>query len=120
MTPDAYQTTINLDSALANRVAGEWHVIHVNPLKAIAAADLIYRRVRAARSVEISSNINKLFPFPDRVAFSRRIYSNPRRLVKTCFFAIADADNQTTLPFSKDYLLKIEDQIYPILTSSGQ
>ena len=40
-------------------------------------------------------------------------YGNPRRLIKACFRAIAEASADTELPFSSNYLHVIEDRLFP-------
>lgn len=112
MTPPAYDTTITLEPALADRIA---EIIDLNPLDSPAARELVAARLRAARSDNSSSD---LFPFPDDLVdasadlLSERTYSTPRRLVKTCFLAIAAARKRTTLPFSQSYLHEVEAKLY--------
>ena len=114
MTPPAYDTTINLEPALADRIA---EIIDLNPLAPPAARELVLARLHAARSDSSSSD---LFPFPDDLVdasagvLSERTYSTPRRLVKTCFLAIAEADEGTTLPFSQSHLQDVEAKLYGI------
>ena len=114
MTPDAYETTIEMDPALAQRFSGR--VFWIKPLHRDDAATLMRSRMAAARSTEAEGQNGRLFPFPEEIRFRPITYSNPRRLVKTCFFAIADANDQTPLPFSDDYLRNIEEKYYPTPT----
>ena len=75
-------------------------------------------RINPARAKEMDESTKNLFPFPDDIVFRPNTYSNPRRLVKTCFRAIAQADANVQLPFTEDYLHKIEDDLYPAPTTS--
>ena len=117
MTPDAYETTQNLEPSLIERVSDS--KLEVEPLEREDALTLMKSRISAVRPEETDQSIGDLFPFPDAVLFHRSTYSNPRRLVKTCFRAIAQADAKVQLPFTKDYLHKIEAELYPISTASG-
>ena len=117
MTPDAYETTIKMDPALAQRFSGR--VFWIKPLDRDDAAALMRSRMAAARSTEAEGQNRRLFPFPEEIRFRPITYSNPRRLVKTCFFAIADANDQTRLPFSDDYLRNIEEKYYPTPTNDS-
>lgn len=116
MTPPAYDTTINLEPALEDRIA---EIIDLKPLDSSSARKLVAARLRAARSDDFSSD---LFPFPDELVdasagvLSERTYSTPRRLVKTCFLAIAEAREGTTLPFSRSHLHSVEAKLYGLST----
>ena len=112
MTPDAYERTRELDPALGERLSGQEHEIHIDPLDPEAALALMRARMDAARP-EGSSRRGSLFPFPEGVPFMRTTFSNPRRLVKTCFYAVARADHHTPLPFSSSYLQDVESGLYP-------
>ena len=114
MTPDAYKTTSELEPSMTERVSDQ--TLRIHPLTRDDALALMKSRITAARSKEIDESIAPLFPFPDHVAFRPSTYSNPRRLVKACFRAIGQADTQTGLPFSEDYLHKIEEEIQPVPT----
>ena len=111
MTPDAYERTCALEPALAERLSGQEHEIRIEPLTSEAAKGLVRTRMDAARP-EGSSRRGSLFPFPEDVPFGRTTFNNPRRLIKTCFFAIARADSETRLPFTADYLQKVESGLY--------
>lgn len=112
MTPPAYDTTVTLEPALADRIA---EVIDLEPLDSRAAKELVMARLRAARS---DKSRNDLFPFPENLVegssglLNERTYSTPRRLVKTCFLAIAEAREGTTLPFSQSHLHDVEAKLY--------
>ena len=121
MTPDAYDTTINLDPALGERFSGpseQEQVLRIEPLGRNDALNLMQLRINAARVKEMDKSTENLFPFPDDIVFRPNTYSNPRRLVKTCFRAIAQADADVQLPFTEGYLHKIEDELYPDSTTS--
>lgn len=110
MTPDSYETTVKMDPALAERFADR--VLSIDPLDEDEAIALIESRVVAARSGAADADVTGLFPFPDQMQFRPLTYSNPRRLVKTCFYAITHANEKTELPFSAAYLQDIEDTYY--------
>ena len=116
MTPDAYQTTRELEPSLMERVSG--HALQIDPLTREDAFALMRSRIASVRSGEAKESTGVLFPFPDEILFRPDTYSNPRRLVKTCFGAIAQAKTNVVLPFTEDYLHQIEDELYPSLMSS--
>ena len=113
LTPDAYETTRELEPALAERLFGQDHEIHIQPLTHDAALDLMESRLETARSSN-SGHAGSLFPFPDDLQFRPTTLNNPRRLVKACYFAIAGADADTLLPFTDDYLQEVESTRYPL------
>lgn len=113
MTPDAFEMTTELDPALMERVAKT--DIEIGPLSATDAQALVRERVRSVRScrAEAGPEDPDLFPFPRLLPFPERVLSNPRKLVKVCFRALADSDDGTTVPFEDDYLLAIQKELYP-------
>ena len=113
MTRDAYQTTRNLEPALAERFSDR--VVDIRPLDRGDAAALMRARINTARTEETDIPSESLFPFPDKITFNPTTYSNPRRLVKTCFLSLARASEHMRLPFSEDYLRGIEEDLYPSL-----
>ena len=117
MTPDAYKTTKELEPSLIERVSDR--TIDIDPLTSEDALDLMKSRIVAARSGETDESMGVLFPFPDDIVFHPNTYSNPRRLVKVCFQAIAETDADVQLPFTQDYLHNIEDELYPTSTTTG-
>ena len=117
MTPDAYETTKKLEpSLIVERVSGE--TLDIKLLTSSDALTLMKSRIDAARSEGADVSKEPLFPFPDAIVFRPNTYSNPRRLVKACFRAIAQADADVQLPFTEAYLHKIEDELYPSSTTS--
>ena len=110
MTPDAYETTIDMDPALAERFSR--HALSIDALSDSDAIRLIRSRVAGARPAGADSEGSRLFPFPEELLFRPVTYSNPRRLVKTCFYAVADATEEIAVPFSGAYLRRIEDKYY--------
>ncbi len=112
MTPDAYDMTNSLDPALVERMSG--NKLDVLPLSWPEARDLLLSRLKAARESDSGFSESSLFPFPDAVAFRSSTFSNPRKLVKVCFRAVAQADASTSLPFDELYLRKVEDELYPL------
>ena len=122
MTPDAYDTTLKLEPALGERFSGQSgqeQVLRIEPLDRDDAFNLVQSRIKDARSKEMDESTESLFPFPQDIVFRPNTYSNPRRLVKTCFRAIAQAAADVQLPFTEDYLHKIEEELYPSSTTSG-
>ena len=117
MTPESYKTTVEMDPALEGRFSGR--VLSIKELDKDEAGALIKSRIEAARRTDARDQNIGLFPFPDEICFRPVTYSNPRRLVKTCFYAIADATDRTSLPFSDAYLEDIEEKYYPTRTNSG-
>ena len=109
MTPDTYDTTCELEPALGQRFSKQ--LVEIAPLNLDDAEALMKLRLDAAH-VKVQETTG-LFPFPDGIVFRKETYSSPRRLVKTCFYAIADANDQTALPFSADYLKAVENNLYP-------
>ena len=99
LTPDAYETTRELEPALAERLFGQDHEIQIQPLTHDAALDLMESRLETARSSN-SGHAGSLFPFPDDLQFRPTTLNNPRRLVKACYFAIAGADATCRHPAS--------------------
>ena len=121
MTPDAYQTTQDLEPALVERFAEGDGVLRVDRLQQDDALTLVRSRLHAARrpsstTVDSSSatgNRRILFPFSDDLPFSPTTRSNPRRLVKACSSAISGARDNTPLPFPAAYLQDIEARLFP-------
>ena len=113
LTPDAYETTRELEPALAERLSGEDHEVRIQPLAPDSAVDLVRSRLKSARSSG-GGHVGTLFPFPDALRFRPTTLNNPRRLIKTCFSAIAGADATTLLPFTDDYLHEVEFTLYPL------
>ncbi len=117
MTPDAFETTKELEPALIQRISDR--ILEVQPFTATDASDLIRARLADARPAGIPQPTTASFPFPDEIGFRPTTYSNPRRLVKACFRAIADADRSVQLPFTEQYLHRVEDELYPNTIASG-
>ena len=118
MTRDAYDTTRKIETALGQRFSDQ-HV-EIEPLSLDEAAALMESRLHAARLPAAGKTGGRLFPFSDDIVFRKETYSNPRRLVKACFYAIADADDRTAPPFSADYLRKVEERLYPVSVAEKQ
>lgn len=113
LTPDAYETTRELEPALAERLSGQDHEIRIQPLTPEVALDFVRSRLKTARSSG-SGHVGNLFPFPDALPFKPTTFNNPRWLVKACSFAIDGADAKTPLPFTDDYLHEVESTLYPL------
>ena len=113
MTKDAYETTRELEPALIDRFPER---MDVRPLASDDATALVCSRINAARTQNAGIPKRDPFPFPANISFEPAIYSNPRRLIKTCYLALARADNQTQIPFSENYLRNIENELYPMST----
>ena len=119
MTPEAYDTTKTLEPALFERFSDR--ALHVDPLSRRDACKLIRSRIASVRPKETQEFNGELFPFPEEIVFRPPTYSNPRKLVKTCFRAVGHSDKDTPLPFSIDYLRQMEEDLYPsVLTTKGQ
>ena len=114
MTPDAYEITKELEPSLIERISDQ--ILSIELLTSAEALVLMRSRIAAARSEETNGSMGDLFPFPDDIVFRPNIYSNPRRLIKTCFRAIAQASSDAQLPFTEDYLHRIEEELYPSST----
>lgn len=111
MTPAARDKTFSLDADLRDQLS---HTIEIDSLESSEAEDLMVRRLRAARSTPAPY---KLFPFP-RDLLTRpdnplppSVYSNPRRLVRLCSVAIAQANTHTHLPFTDRYLKDVAERL---------
>ena len=115
MTPDAYEITKELEPSLIERISDQ--ILNIDLLTSSEALALMRSRIDAARSSETDESIGDIFPFPDDIVFRPNTYSNPRRLVKTCFRAIAQANEEVQLPFTEGYLHTIEDELYPAPTT---
>lgn len=118
MTPEAHETTCKIEPALGERFAER--TVAIEPLTLTEARAMVASRLNGARHASTESAALGLFPFPEEMVLRRETYSNPRRLVKTCFYAIADVDDDTAVPFSKDYLRKVEDNLYAGMDSGGR
>lgn len=114
MTREAYDTTMSLEPSLAERFPNK--VISIDPLKQHEAVELMRSRIDAARPEQTHVKKGSLFPFPDKIPFQPSTYSNPRRLVKTCFLSLSRAETEDIdVPFSEEYLQHIEKESYPPL-----
>ena len=111
MTPEAYETTKKLEPALTERFSDR--ILHVDPLTREDAYALMKLRLASVRSNGTKESVEPLYPFPEEMCFRPHTYSNPRHLVKSCFRAIGQSDSDTQLPFTKDYLHRIEEELYP-------
>ena len=111
MTKDAYETTRELEPALIDRFSER---IDVCPLAGDDATALICSRINAARTKNARIPKGDPSPFPANISFEPATYSNPRRLIKTCYLALARADDRTQTPFSENYLRDMENELYPM------
>ena len=111
MTPDAYQMTKEREPSLVERFSDR--VIEMKPLTEDEAREVMLSRLVSARSEIGDQTVSSLFPFPERIPFRLNTYTNPRRLVKVCFRALAQARNDLDLPFSEEYLRAIEKDLFP-------
>ena len=113
MTPHTLDMTRALQSALNERIFSEDRIVRIAPLPDDEARKLVTTRLADARPEDSPHGDHSLFPFPDGVFFRVDTRSNPRRLIRACFLAIASAENTTSLPFDADYLTAVEDRLYP-------
>lgn len=111
MTPEAHATTVELDTALTDRFSGHAK-IDIEPLTHDEALSIVRSRIDGARDAR-TCEPGSLFPFREVLPFRPDTYSNPRRLVKTCFAAISGAGRDTPVPFRDSYLSGIERKLYP-------
>ena len=114
LTPDALDKTRMLEPSLVERFASDGTFrFSIPPLTTSEAQSLIRERIRLARSGDNEKSAD-LFPFPNNVTKIWRpaTVSNPRRLVKVCFYSISSSRDEV-LPFSEDLLRDIERQAFP-------
>ena len=117
MTPETYATTVDLEPAIAERFFGRTK-IDIAPLRQDDAVAIVKSRVEKARRTS-ADGPQSPFPFRDVLPFRPDVYSNPRRLVKTCSLAISGADRNTPVPFRDSYLSQIERRLYPTDVENG-
>lgn len=124
MTPQAADITAKLEPALWARFVSEGkRQFQIPPLDDTEVMDLVLRRLKNARPKE--STRNDLFPFPKELTDYLRedIKSSPRKLIKTCSFAIARAASnpeQVAVPFTSEYLRLIQEEFYPTIAGSKE
>lgn len=114
MTPDSKARSQELEPALWDRFTGDGdYEFDIPQLEDNEAKELVEHRLQSARQENFSPQ-ERLFPFPEDLnsILSPVVLSSPRRLVKFCFYAISNAEN-TTLPFTTDYLREVEERAYP-------
>jgi hypothetical protein len=113
MTPDGLEKTIELDPALRERFSEGEYSFKVPSLNEKDATELIRHRLKQVRADDKQPR-NSLYPFPEDFvsALKPANYSNPRRLIKICFYALSGA-NKTSVPFSHQYLKEVEAKAYP-------
>lgn len=112
MTPDGEDKTKQIDPALWDRI-GE-NVFRIPQLNREEARELIIHRLKQAR--ENQANIHDLFPFTDECidVIREDIISKPRYLIKICSSIISSTDQDTQVPYQKDYIDKIQNLDYPL------
>lgn len=116
MTRAAAEITEKLEPPLWARFVSEGRrQFEIPPLNDEEATELVRRRLNAARPE--GRTRKDLFPFPEKLTDYLRsdIKSSPRKLVKTCSFAIARAaaaSEPVDVPFTADYLRQIQDEFY--------
>ena len=119
MTPEAYQTTTELEPSLAERFSEQ--TVKVEPLTIEEAIGVLQRRIAAARpeDKDTQESRDSLFPFPSDMMFRPDTYSNPRRLIKACSLAIGRANEEVSLPFAREFLHAIEEELFPSLSDKS-
>ena len=110
MTPDAFKTTVELQPSLVDRFSDR--KVEVPPLGREDALAVVRGRIHGVRPSESGEAVDDLYPFSEEAFFRPYTYSNPRRLVKSCFRAIANARESTLVPFDREYLWGVEDELY--------
>lgn len=121
MTPEGLTKTRELDPALESRSdLGSDSLFEIPQLSKNDARSLVKRRLEDARR-EGPGLDNQLYPFPPDFpgSFEPGSYATPRRIVKICFQAIANAEGQD-LPFSDEYLASRANDLYPVNEEAEQ
>ena len=121
MTPDAYDTTCELETGLQQRFTEHDCVLEIEPLQPDDITVLIRSRLDAARPRTPENPARQhLFPFPEDLPFSPATRANPRRLVKVCSSALSAADETTPVPFTSAYLQSIEAKLFSTESDGAQ
>lgn len=114
MHPEAVSKTESLEPSLWERFTSKGkYQFNVPKLSIQDAEDLVHHRLKSSY-IKIDDNQDNLFPFEkDAIkSLTPAIYSNPRRLIQACFFAISDFKSKT-LPISAKYMKSIKEKLYP-------
>jgi len=117
MTPQAAEVTEKLEPALWQRFISQGeHRFEIPPLNEEEAEKLVRRRLNNARPEK--TTLDALFPFPENLIELLRedVKSSPRRLVKVCSLAIAQAaqaPDEVAVPFTAKYLRQAQEKLYP-------
>jgi len=117
MIPEAAEFTKESETGLWERFTneGEYEINFQNlSLDEREAEELVKVRLE---SVRINDDLKEsIFPFPENLIenLDNTTYSTPRRLVKFCFFAIAEAleDTDVKIPFEIDFLKAVEEKVF--------
>lgn len=123
MTPQAAEISAKLDSALWERFISQGrNKLEIPPLNDAEAQQLIEHRLEEART---SEKVRNLFPFPDNLLSLLRedVKSSPRRLIKVASYAISEflaLPHDVELPFSAEYLSKVQENLYPQASTSAK
>jgi len=117
MTPQAAEVTEKLEPALWQRFISQGkHRFEIPPLNGEEAEKLVRRRLDDARPE--GTTPDALFPFPENLIelLRKDIISSPRRLVKVCSLAIAQAaqaPDAVVVPFTAEHLQRVQKELYP-------
>ncbi len=117
MTPDSVSKTSELEPSLWERFTKEGKFyFEIPPLETNDAFEIIKNRLESARLEGFSPpGDNPLYPFSKDMlkGLKPSTMGSPRRLIKTCFYAIVHVETNTVLPFNSKYIDKIENTAYP-------
>lgn len=117
MTPQAADITARLEPALWERFISQGqHQFQIPQMTDDEAMAVVAQRLQNARA---DGSVGAMFPFADdlHLALREDIKSSPRRLVKVCSLAIAEAarsSGATSVPFGRGFLQDIQARLYPI------
>ena len=122
MTPDSAGKLQQLEPSLWDRFTSQGaYEFEIPPLSPDEATDLVRRRLKLARQDDYQ--VDPDFPFPTILPSALRptTISSPRRLIKVAFYAIAEAQQrpQESIPFTLEFLRKIEAKVYPAPKAEG-
>lgn len=115
MTPEALEQTRAMNNALVDRFININSKIELNPLSEENINEWLKWWLNTARE-QNSQYRDTIFPFPQE--FPQQMAEDadrcyPRKLVKTCFAILADAEERSEeVPFSPDYTSKMIEHFF--------
>ena len=123
MTPDAADTTKNMNVALWQRFVHQTEKteLKLEPLTTVESKELIKWWLNRARDEDdLKKHQDSLFPFPEDIekVLERPEIKLPRALIKIGFFTLAKAeDKEKKAPIPKEFVKEVIDELYPPKTS---